>query len=58
MTQDYNIASGHAYGAKPYVDDNGDVRIVVVNPWNTTFGTDLSLKEFKNNYSCLIYAEK
>lgn len=58
MTHDYNIASGHAYGAKPYVDDKGEVRIVVVNPWNTTFGTDLSLEEFKNNYGCLIYAQK
>ena len=58
MTHEYNIASGHAYGAKPYLDDKGEVRIVVVNPWNTTFGTDLSLEEFKNNYSCLIYAQK
>ena len=58
MTEDYNITTGHAYGAKPYINDKGEVRIVVVNPWNTTFSTDLSLIEFKKNFSDLIYANQ
>lgn len=58
MTQDYNIVSSHAYGATPYVDDNDKIRIKVVNPWSTTFSTDLSLEEFQNNFSRLIYAKK
>lgn len=58
MTEDYNITTGHAYGAKPYINDKGEVRIVVVNPWNTTFSTDLSLIEFKKNFSELIYANQ
>ncbi len=56
LIHDYNITTGHAYGAKPYVNENGEVRIVVVNPWNTTFSTDLSLKEFKANYESVTYA--
>lgn len=58
LTHEYNIVSCHAYGAKPYVDDNGDIRVVVINPWNTTFGTDLSLEEFKSNFSNITYAKK
>ncbi len=58
LTHDYNIATGHAYGAKPYVNDEGEVRIVIVNPWNTTFSTDLSSEEFRKNFSSLTYAVK
>lgn len=58
LTQDYNIATGHAYGAKPYINDEGELRIVIINPWNTTFSTDLSAEDFKKNFAGLTYAEK
>lgn len=58
MTEEYNITTGHAYGAKPYINDKGDVRIVVVNPWNTAFSTDLSSKDFKKYFGELIYANQ
>ncbi len=57
LLHDYNVTTGHAYGAKPYINKNGDLRIVIVNPWNTTFNTDLSAEDFKKNYACLIFAD-
>lgn len=58
LTEKYNITSGHAYGAKPYYDENGDVRITVTNPWNTTFSTDLSLEDFKKMFDFVTFAEE
>lgn len=57
LTEKYNITSGHAYGAKPYYDENSDVRITVTNPWNTTFSTDLSLEDFKKMFESVTFAE-
>lgn len=58
LTEKYNITSGHAYGAKPYYDENGGVRITVTNPWNTTFSTDLSLEDFKKMFDFVTFAEE
>lgn len=32
LKEQYNIVKGHAYGAKPYYNENGEIRIVVTNP--------------------------
>ncbi len=58
LTEQYNIVSGHAYGAEPYYDENGEIRITVTNPWNTTFTTDLSLEDFKKMFNSVVFVEE
>ena len=50
LIDDIGSISGHAYGIRPFYDENGELKYEVVNPWHTSYSVILTYEELKETF--------